>query len=324
MLSIIIPCYNEENVVRKTVDHLLCLIRQWLSEDLFKSYEIIFVDDGSKDNTLSILKELSRENHHLKIIAFSKNFGHQAALTAGLLHAAGDAAVTIDADLQDPPGVIKEMIEKYKKGCQIVYGVRRERHGDTFFKKYSALIFYKIMIFMGVNLVYNHADFRLLSRTVLDQFNRFQEVNRFIRGMIPMMGFDQAIVQYDRDKRHAGYSKYPTKKMISFAVEGITSFSSVPLRIAAALGFTIFSGTTLFILWAFWERLAGNTIPGWASTVLPIYFLGGIQLMFFGIIGEYIGKIYMEVKKRPLFFIKEKYNLYESDDKHNTELRLHT
>ncbi|NLI83710.1 MAG: glycosyltransferase family 2 protein [Deltaproteobacteria bacterium] len=308
-LSIVVPCYNEESVIGETAGRLVRLADGWISTGLISDFEILFVDDGSKDNTLAILKDLARQNPHIKMISFSGNFGHQAALSAGLHHAGGDAAVSLDADLQDPPEVIEEMLEKYREGCQIVYGVRKERPDDTAFKKYTAHAFYRLMALMGVNIVYNHADFRLLSRPVLDELKRFREVNRFLRGIIPTMGFEHAMVYYDRDRRFAGQTKYPLRRMLSFAVEGITSFSSVPLRIAAFLGLFIFFMSLLLSGWALTVYYAGETVPGWASTVLPIYFLGGIQLMFFGILGEYIAKVYMEVKGRPLYIIREKYNL---------------
>lgn len=307
-LSIVIPCYNEEQVIEETNRRLQQLLEGWIRNALITHYEIVYVNDGSRDSTLKKLKELANRNQNIKIISFSNNFGHQAALTAGLYHASGDAVVSLDADLQDPPEVIEEMIQAYRSGSEIVYGVRKERNKDTFFKRSTALAFYKLMLFMGVNCIYNHADFRLLSQRVLREFKKYEEINRFIRGMVPLMGFNWSTVEYDREKRYAGDTKYPLKKMISFAIEGITSFSSVPLRIASVLGFMIFIGTLLLSIWVLIVTLGHASVPGWASTVLPVYFLGGIQLIFFGILGEYIGKIYMEVKKRPLFIIKEKFN----------------
>ncbi|GKT09360.1 glycosyltransferase family 2 protein [Desulforhabdus sp. TSK] len=307
-LSIVIPCYNEEQVIEETNRRLQQLLEGWIRTALITHYEIIYVNDGSRDSTLKKLKELANRNQNIKIISFSNNFGHQAALTAGLYHATGDAAVSLDADLQDPPEVIEEMIQAYRSGSEIVYGVRKERKTDTFFKRATALAFYKLMLFMGVNCFYNHGDCRLLSQRVLREFKKYEEINRFIRGIIPLMGFNYSIVEYDREKRYAGETKYPLRKMISLAIEGITSFSSVPLRIASLLGFMIFIGTLLLSIWVLIVTLGHASVPGWASTVLPVYFLGGIQLIFFGILGEYIGKIYMEVKKRPLFIIKEKFN----------------
>ena len=307
-LSIVVPCYNEEAVVRETARRLLDLADRWVSGGLIAAYEIIFVNDGSKDRTLALLKEIASDNSHVKIISFSSNFGHQAALTAGLHNAGGDAAVTLDADLQDPPEVIEEMLEKHRQGFHIVYGVRRNRNEDSAFKRFTALGFYRLMRMMGVKVIVNHADFRLLSRSVLEEFKSFREVNRFLRGLIPLMGFAQATVEYDRDRRFAGSTKYPLRRMLSFALDGITSFSSVPLRMASVCGLVIFAVSLCLGVWVLAVRVAGDSVPGWASTVLPIYFLGGIQLMFFGILGEYLGKIYMEVKRRPLFIIQEKWN----------------
>jgi glycosyltransferase involved in cell wall biosynthesis len=307
-LSIVVPCYNEEQVIEETNRRLQQLLEDWVRSALITHYEIVYVNDGSRDSTLKKLRELADQNRNLKIISFSNNFGHQAALTAGLYHATGDAVVPLDADLQDPPEVMEKMIQAYRSGSEIVYGVRKDRKDDTFFKRSTALAFYKLMQFMGVNCVYNHADFRLLSQNALREFKRYEEINRFIRGMVPLLGFNWTIVEYDREKRYAGETKYPLKKMLSFAIEGITSFSSVPLRIASVLGFIIFIITFLLSIWVLIVTVRHATVPGWASTVLPVYFLGGIQLIFFGILGEYIGKIYMEVKKRPLFIIKEKYN----------------
>ncbi|NTV42957.1 MAG: glycosyltransferase family 2 protein [Syntrophobacteraceae bacterium] len=307
-LSIVVPCYNEEAVVRETARRLLDLADGWVSRGLIAAYEIIFVNDGSKDRTLALLKEMAKDNSHVKVISFSNNFGHQAALTAGLHNAGGDAAVTLDADLQDPPEVIEEMLEKHRQGFHIVYGVRRNRNEDSAFKRFTALGFYRLMRMMGVKVIVNHADFRLLSRSVLEEFKSFREVNRFLRGLIPLMGFAQATVEYDRDRRFAGSTKYPLRRMLSFALDGITSFSSVPLRMASVCGLVIFAVSLCLGVWVLAVRVAGDSVPGWASTVLPIYFLGGIQLMFFGILGEYLGKIYMEVKRRPLFIIQEKWN----------------
>jgi len=308
MLSIVIPCYNEEDVIIETNKILSKLTEIWIDKKILSSYEVIYVNDGSKDNTLNILKNIAYKNQNIKIISLSNNFGHQAALTAGLHHASGDVIVTLDADLQDPPEVIENMIEKYREGYEIVYGVRKERQEDSFFKRVTAHSFYKLMKWMGVNFVYNHADFRLISNDVLREFKGYGEINRFIRGMFPMLGFHPTMVEYNRVKRFAGETKYPFKKMLAFAIEGITSFSPLPLRLASFLGLTLFLGTLILMLWAMITRLSGHAIPGWASIVLPLYFLGGIQLIFFGIMGEYIAKIYMEVKRRPLYIIKEKFN----------------
>jgi len=307
-LSLIIPCYNEEQVIGETHSRLQKLVADWRQKGLTEECEIIYVNDGSRDKTLAILKDYAGKDPNIKVISFSNNFGHQAALTAGLSFAGGDAAVSLDADLQDPPQVIEEMIHAFKEGYEIVYGVRKDRTEDTFFKRFTAHAFYKLMRFMGVSCVYNHADFRLMSRNALREFKQYREINRFIRGMIPLMGFSSCIVEYDREKRFAGETKYNIRKMMAFAIDGITSFSCVPLRIASVLGLVIFMGSCGLMLWALVQALTSTTVPGWASTVLPVYFLGGIQLIFFGILGEYVGKIYMEVKERPLFIVKETIN----------------
>jgi glycosyltransferase involved in cell wall biosynthesis len=311
-LSLIIPCYNEEETIQETNSRVVALVSGWAERKLISGYEIIYVNDGSKDNTLPVLRRLAAGNRNIRVLSFSGNFGHQAALTAGLQYASGDAMVSMDADLQDPPEIIEKMIEKFSEGFEIVYGVRKKRMKDSLFKRLTAKGFYKLMILLGVNIVDEHADFRLLSRNVVDAFNKYTEVNRFIRGIIPLMGFEHCVVEYEREERIAGKTKYPFKKMLLFAIEGVTSFSLVPLRIASLVGLAIFLVTLLLSVWAFTIGIVGIALPGWTSTVLPIYFLGGLQLMFFGIIGEYIGKIYMEVKRRPLFIVKEKCNFEDS------------
>ncbi|MBF0564717.1 MAG: glycosyltransferase family 2 protein [Nitrospirae bacterium] len=307
-LSVVIPCYNEEPAIRETNSRVSALVGTYAERGIISDYEIIYVNDGSKDATLKILKELATENDKLRIISFSGNFGHQAALTAGLHHAGGDVAVSLDADLQDPPEVMEAMLAKYAEGADIVFGVRSNREQDTFFKRFTAESFYKLMHVMGVNVVYNHADFRLISRPVLDEFKHYGEINRFLRGIFPSMGFVQASVEYSRDKRIAGETKYPLRKMLAFALEGITSFSNFPLRLAFILGFANFVVALFLVAWTLMTKLKGNAIPGWASIVVPLYLFGGIQLMFIGVLAEYVGKIYMEVKHRPIFTIREKVN----------------
>lgn len=307
-LSIVVPCYNEEKVIQTSNERLQNLITKWIKSGLITDYEIIYIDDGSQDSSLKLLKEFTKSSSNIKVIALSNNFGQQAALTAGLLHSSGDATVSIDADLQDPPEAIEDMLYEFKSGSDIVLGVRKSRQKDTFLKRFTAEAFYNLIRSMGVDCVYNHADFRLLSKRVLVEFKKYHEVNRFLRGIIPLLGFNRSIVKYDREKRYAGKTKYPFKKMLSFAIEGITSFSSIPLRAAFVLGFLIFLVTLCLSFWALLVTFLHYTVPRWVSTVLPIYFLGGIQLMFLGVIGEYIGKIYMEVKHRPLYIIKEKFN----------------
>lgn len=308
-LSVVIPCFNEEQVIAEVNKRLYTLMNSYIEKELIGDYEIIYVDDGSSDGTLPVLKRLAEADKRVKTISLSGNFGHQPALTAGLYHAGGDMAVSLDADLQDPPEIIEEMIRRCKDGADIVYGVRDDRQEDTWFKRASAMAFYKFMTMMGVNLIYNHADYRLLSRPALDAFKRYGEVNRFLRGMFPSMGFKHSIVTYKRERRFAGTTKYTLKKMVSFAVEGITSFTNFPLRLAFVLGFINFLAAIALGIWTIVNKLQGSAVPGWASIVLPMYLFGGIQLMFIGILSEYVGKIYMEVKRRPVFIIRETYNL---------------
>lgn len=313
-LSIIIPVFNEEAVINTTHKKITALLDALTWKETIGDYEIIYVDDGSKDNSLSLLRTFSTESQKIKLISFSRNFGHQPALAAGILHSSGDAVVSLDADLQDPPELIEEMLAKYRMGNDIVYAVRRERDGDTFLKRWTARIFYSVMKKMGVNIVYDHADYRLISRKVVEEFRKIREVNLFLRGIFPYLGFKHEIVYYDRQKRFAGETGYPLRKMLSFAWEGITSFSSVPLRLASITGFIISLGSVGLILWALYVRLAGRAIPGWASIVIPLFFIGGLNIFFLGLMGEYIGKIYSEVKKRPLFIIQERHNINDDSE----------
>jgi len=307
-LSIVIPCYNEEDVIPEIYNRLYHILQNLIQNKLITDYEIIFVDDGSTDNTLNTLKMISKTNKNVKIISFSRNFGHQAALTAGIWHASGDAIVTLDADLQDPPEIIKDMLSEYFKGYDIIYAARKSRKNDSIFKRWTASLFYRFLRAMNIEIIYNHADYRLISKKVANEFKKLKETNRFIRGLFPYLGFKYKVVYYDRQPRHSGKSKYSLIKMISFAWDAITSFSYLPLRVSSILGIIISFFSFLLTIWAFSIKLSGKALPGWASIVLPIYFLGGIQLFFLGLIGEYIGKTYMEVKKRPLFVIKEKIN----------------
>lgn len=311
-LSIVIPLFNEEAVIAATHARVLRLVREFLDHNLIGDYEIIFVDDGSRDNSLKILRTLAEESGKVKVLSFSRNFGHQPALVAGLLHSSGEAVVSLDADLQDPPELIREMLEKYRGGNDIVYAVRKARQKDTFFKRMTAGCFYRLMRIMGADIVYDHADYRLISRRVVEAFRSFREVNLFLRGIFPYLGFPDAIVYFERPEREAGETKYSLRRMMSFAWEGITSFSNVPLRIASFTGFSISTLSVCLTIWAFYSKYAGKTIPGWASTVIPLLLIGGLNIFFLGIIGEYIGKIYLEVKRRPRFIIKEKHNLGEN------------
>ena len=308
-LSVVIPLFNEEAVINTTYTRLSEVLAGLTDNGLATDYEIIFVDDGSRDRSLEILRGLAVVDSRIKIISFSRNFGHQCALAAGMLHSSGDAIVSLDADLQDPPELIREMLVKYRQGKDIVYAVRRAREKDTFFKRTAARSFYRLMQIMGVDLIYDHADYRLLSRKVVEAFRSIRETNLFLRGIFPYLGFDHEIVSYERHERHGGETKYPLRKMLAFAWEGITSFSTIPLRIASFAGLIISVVSVILVVWALYEKFAGRTVPGWTSTVIPLFFIGGLNILFLGLIGEYIGKIYLEVKKRPLFFIKETHNL---------------
>ncbi len=278
--------------------------RELISEKSF----IAFIDDGSRDRTWEIIQKKASQSVVVKGLKLAGNVGHQNALLAGLLtyNTDADALISIDADLQDDVRIIEEMIQKYKSGIDVVYGVRKERTTDTFFKKNSALLFYFLMKKMKSNMIPNHADYRLCSNRVIKALSDFSEVNLFLRGIIPLIEFNKEIIYYDRLERLAGNSKFPFRKMISFAWNGITSFSNFPLKLVSALGFIIFIVCLVMSGYAFTAVFAGDTVPGWLSTVLPMYFLGGIQLFSIGIIGEYIGKIYAEVKQRPRYIIDER------------------
>ena len=306
-LAIIVPCYNEEEILPKTVKTLLKTLDNLKNDNLISpESEIVFVDDGSRDKTWDLIEKFAHIYQDVKGIKLSRNYGHQNALLAGLFNTDANCYITIDADLQDDVSVIKDMVEKYKKGCDIVYGVRKERKTDSFFKKFTAETFYKFMKIMGVDLIYNHADYRLLSRRAVESLKQFNEVNVFLRGIVPLIGYKSDTVYYDRLERTAGESKYPLKKMLSFAWEGITSFSIAPLRFISFIGLVVFLVSFIMSGWVLWQKFNGHVIPGWASTVLPIYFIGGIQLLALGIIGEYTGKIYKETKGRPRYFIDKK------------------
>jgi len=306
-LSVVLPCYNEEEVLNETASRLLLLFdRLQTNNKISNNSKIYFVDDGSRDKTWEIIETLSAAHTPMHGIKLSRNRGHQNALLAGLFTAEGDALISIDADLQDDVNVIEQMVDQYNEGNEIVYGVREERKTDTPFKRITAEGFYGIMHLMGVDIVFNHADYRLLSRNVIEHLKEYKEVNLFLRAMVPLVGFKSSNVYYERAERFAGESKYPLKKMLSFAWDGITSFSIMPLRFITATGFILFIVTILMTAWILGTKLfTDNAIPGWASTVLPIYFIGGVQVLSIGIVGEYIGKIYMETKGRPRFIIEK-------------------
>lgn len=307
-LGIVIPCYNEEEVLPETVKQLTALMLEMVKEQLIDPNSAIwFVDDGSKDKTWKLIEEYVTSNPYIRGLKLARNRGHQNALLAGLENADGDVLISIDADLQDDIYVIKAMMQEYHKGIDIVYGVRKAREQDTIFKRMTAEGYYHLLGKMGVNIVFNHADFRLMSRRAIESLKQYEEVNLFLRGIIPTIGFPSSVVEYDRAARFAGESKYPLKKMLALAADGITSFSAVPLRLIAALGFTIFLLSMALSVWVFFVKVfTDHATPGWASSVLPMYLLGGIQLLSIGVLGEYIAKMYMETKKRPRYFIQEK------------------
>ncbi len=306
-LSLIVPCYNEEDVLKGTSAKLLSLFSSLIeSSKISNNSTIYFIDDGSEDNTWNIIETLTQKHKHISGIKLSRNFGHQNALLSGLLTVEGDAIISIDADLQDDITMIEKMIDLYYDGNDIVYGVKKKREADSVFKRISAEGFYKIMPLMGVDITYNHADFRLLDRTVVEHLKEYKEVNLFLRGLVHLIGFKSATVIYDISERTAGKSKYPLRKMLAFAWNGISSFSVTPLRYITAIGFILFISTLILTIHSLWIALfTDEAVPGWASTVLPIYFLGGVQMLSIGIIGEYIGKIYLGVKQRPRYIIEK-------------------
>jgi glycosyltransferase involved in cell wall biosynthesis len=305
-VGVVIPCYNEAEVLGETASRVLALFARLRDAGkISASSTIYFVDDGSRDATWSLIEGLSQRHPGIVGIKLSRNCGHQNALLAGLFTAKGDALVSVDADLQDDINVIEEMIAEFNAGSEVVYGVRRTRTKDRAFKRVTALAFYRLMRAMGAETVHNHADLRLLSRRAVEALEGFQEVNLFLRGIVPLIGFRSCMVYYHRGERFAGKSKYPLRKMIEFALDAITSFSVVPLRIITAIGVIVFLGTMAVSAWTLWIRLATDrAVPGWASTLLPLLFVGGVQILCLGVIGEYLGKIYIETKARPRYFIE--------------------
>jgi glycosyltransferase involved in cell wall biosynthesis len=306
-LAVVIPCYNEQEMLPKTLATMLSLRDSMIAKGKINhDSKIYLVDDGSKDKTWNILAEEAAKNSALVAVKLSRNKGHQNALYAGLCTTTEDITVSIDADLQDDPQNIEAMVDEYLKGNDVVYGVRSARHTDTFFKRFTAEGYYHLMKKMGVDLVFNHADFRLLSRRALESLKEYDESNLFLRGIVREVGYPSSVVEYERQAREAGESKYPLKKMLSFAWKGITAFSTAPLRMITVLG--LLSGFASFslIAWVLVVRLfTDNAAPGWASVLLPLLFIGSVQLLCLGIIGEYLSKIYEEVKRRPKFHISE-------------------
>lgn len=314
VLYIVVPCYNEEQVLPITsqlfLQKLRSLERAW---KISPESRVLFVDDGSKDNTWQILCDLARQDRHFKGIRQSRNRGHQNAVLAGLMEAkeSCDITISIDCDGQDDLDAMDAMVDAYLDGCEIVYGVRNKRDTDTFFKRFTAEGYYKFLRLMGVDAVYNHADYRLVSSRVLKEFANFKEVNLFLRGMFPLVGFKSTSVYYERRERMAGKSHYPLRKMLSLAFEGITSLSVKPLHIITGLGCIIAALSFIGVIWSVIVALTGNSVPGWASMTCIICLLGGVQLTCLGVLGEYIGKIYMEVKGRPRYIISQRTKEWE-------------
>ena len=317
-LFCVIPCYNEQEVLPETSARIRAKIQELIDKGKISAdSRVVFVNDGSKDDTWNIITRLHEQDPVFQGINLSKNMGHQNALLAGLMTVKEtcDVSISMDADLQDDINAIEEMIDKYNDGCDVVYGVRSKRATDTFFKRFTAESFYKLMNGLGANTVYNHADYRLMSRRALLGLAEFGEVNLFLRGIVPMVGFKSDVVYYERAERFAGESKYPLRKMLSFAVEGITSLSTKPIKIITGLGFFIFLVSIIVLIYSLVRHFTGHTIPGWTTTVLSVWAIGGLIMISLGVIGEYIGKIYLETKNRPRFIIESYLNDENSGDK---------
>ncbi|MCM3182569.1 glycosyltransferase family 2 protein [Priestia megaterium] len=325
ILTIVVPCYNEEEVFTETSFQLTAVIKELINERLVSSEStILFVDDGSKDSTWSLIEKESCSNLFVKGLKLARNVGHQNALLAGLeaAHKQSDCVISIDADLQDDISVIRTFVEKYWLGYEVVYGVRDSRETDTFFKRTTAVGFYRFMNKLGIQLVQNHADFRLMSKRALGELMKYKEGNVFLRGLVPLVGFRSTEVTYDRKERTAGESKYPLKKMLAFAFDGITSFSVAPIRLLTLLGGASFLFSIAFGIYALIQKYLDHTQIGWTSLILSIWLVGGLQLMGMGLVGEYIGKIFNEVKQRPKYAIERDLYTKRSLDKHK-DLLMH-
>lgn len=308
ILYVVIPCYNEEEVLNETIRQLKEKMEALIKNKKISSKsKVMYVNDGSKDKTWELIKDINKKEKLFTGISLSRNRGHQNALLGGLMTAKNyaDIIISMDADLQDDINAIDEMIDKYNAGNDIVYGVRSARKTDTWFKRTTAEGFYKFMNMLGVEVVYNHADYRLTSKRVLEELSNFREVNLFLRGMFPLVGFKSDKVYYERKERFAGESKYPLKKMLNFAWDGITSFSVKPLRMICNVGFLVLFISICIMLYALIQKIIGNTVSGWTFLTISIWFIGGLQMISIGIIGEYIGKVYSETKQRPRYIISE-------------------
>ncbi len=308
ILYLVVPCYNEEEVLPETSKRLREKMESLIEKGkIDKESKIMFVNDGSKDRTWELIEELHQKDAIYQGVKLSRNRGHQNALLGGLMTAKkyADMVISLDADLQDDIDAIDEFVEKYYEGCEIVYGVRSARKTDTFFKKFTAEGFYKLLHLMGGEVVFNHADYRLMSRRALDEMEQYREVNLFLRGIVPMIGFQTDVVYYERHERLAGESKYPLKKMLALAIDGITSLSIKPIRLIVFLGMFIFVCSIAMLIYSLVQHFLGNTSIGWTSLIVSIWAIGGLQLLAIGVIGEYIGKIYLETKARPKYIIEK-------------------
>lgn len=308
ILYIVVPCYNEEEALPETARQLKIKMDSLLEKgEISPQSRVVFVNDGSLDRTWELIEKLHSEDPLFSGINLSRNRGHQNALLAGLMtvRSYADAVISMDADLQDDINAVDEMLRLYKQGIDIVYGVRKKREKDTFFKRTTAKAFYKTMNFLGANTVYNHADYRLMSRRAIEGLSEFKEVNLFLRGLVPMIGYNTACVYYDRKERTAGESKYPFKKMLAFAFEGITSFSVKPIRMIISLGFIVFLVSIAIIIYSVIRHFTGHTVTGWTSVMASVWAIGGLLLLAVGVVGEYIGKIYLESKARPRYIVEQ-------------------
>lgn len=317
LLSVAVPCHNEEEVLSATHRRLTIVLEGLVEKGKCGNYELIYVDNGSTDNTLEVIEKIFQNDKHVKIIVLRRNFGYQGSISAGLYYSQGEAVVAIDADLQDPPEKIGEMIDWFNKGYDLVLGVRSSRLSDSFFKRFFAQSYYRLIKLMGVEIVYNHGDFRLMARVLVDEFNALTERNRFIRAMILRLDSKYAVVYYERQPRQVGKTKFKIKELVSLSIDGITSFSYIPLRLTSILGILVCLSSLVAIIWTLYMKMADRGIPGWASTLLPIFAFGGLQLLVLGIMGEYMGRLYMEVKQRPVFTVREEFIHKELAEKNN-------
>ena len=304
-LSVVVPCYNEQEVLSETAKRIAAQLQHMIdAHTIGEDSHILFVDDGSSDRTWPTIKELHRETRRVGGLKLSRNRGHQNALLAGLLSATGDIVVSIDADLQDDPGLMIEMVQAYAAGADVVLGVRRRRTTDSAFKRFSAELYYSCLRWMNIEITHNHGDYRLLSRRAIEALRQYGESNLFLRALVMQLGFKTVLVSYDRAPRFAGNSKYPLRKMIALALDGVTAFSTMPLRFITLIGFVVSLLSFLMGAWALFAAFFSLVVPGWASTVIPIYLICGVQLICLGIMGEYIGKIYHETKRRPRYTVE--------------------